>query len=84
MSSMKDYQEDGSRIGIKFRVGHGDRTFLCFVSGEALQDHFNASDSLEKAFVSNRGLIESKALDKIIRGSLSSDSEVLVGTGDFR
>jgi transcriptional regulator with XRE-family HTH domain len=75
---------DFDRDIVLFRGKEGERTILCAISQEALEDHF-AGDGKDpvKIFNANRERIEHEARCKYLAGNLEDDGSVLIRTGDL-
>ena len=78
---------DRDRGGIGFAVMADDTSVTCFISQEALSDHFGAiaadAASLIGAFHARAARIRSAAKCKIADGAFEPDGSVLLRTVDF-
>jgi hypothetical protein len=78
---------DVKRGGIEFAAMANDERIACFVSQEALRDHFGctATDdrSLIEVFHAKQGRIHSAIRDKIADGAREADGSVILQSADF-
>jgi transcriptional regulator with XRE-family HTH domain len=75
---------DPARMVVVFRGKDGDKTVVCAISREALDDHFGGDnkDTL-KAFKAHRERIEHEARRKYLAGRVEPDGSVLIKTMDL-
>jgi hypothetical protein len=81
----RDYRWDGDRYGMVFPAHVDGMRVLCLISGEALQDHFDAGDrheSMEEAFLRNRKIIEDIARALIESGRVDQTGKILIRGAD--
>jgi len=79
---------DADRLGVTFPADIDGHRIVCFISAEALQDHFGARGTgggeLTRAFERNRSTIEAAARRKILfAGTAFATGRVDLLTADF-
>ena len=84
---LKEASADLKRGGIEFAAMANDERIACFVSHEALRDHFGGSaadgESLIEVFYARQGRIHSTVRDKIADGPREADGSVVLRSADF-
>jgi len=80
----REYRFDSTN-GVTFWGQDGTMRVRCFVSREALDDHFSERDRLrpEAAFEKHRPAIEAFARYKYLSGQQESDNSVIIRTSDL-
>jgi len=77
-------QYDPVRMVVLFKGKDGDKTVVCAISREALDDHFDGDNKDKlKVFKANRERIEHEARRKYLAGRVESDGSVLIQTMDL-
>ena len=75
---------DASRLVVAFTGQDKDKTVVCKISREALEDHFEGNNKPPlKVFTANQERIEHEARRKYLAGELESDGSILVKTEDI-
>ena len=75
---------DLERDSMRFEALVDGRKLRCFVTGDALEDHFQASRKThEQAFAENRAQIEAVAKRLLCGGRINPGGEVYIMTADF-
>lgn len=75
---------DPTRSVVVFRAEDGDKTVVCAISREALDDHFNGDNKDKlKVFKANRDRIEHEARRKYLADRVEPDGSVLIKTLDL-
>jgi hypothetical protein len=76
-----------ARGGIEFAAMANDERISCFISQEALRDHFGSSaaeaESLIDVFYARQGRIHSTVRGKIADGAREADGSVVLRSADF-
>ena len=84
---LKEASADLKRGGIEFAAMANDERIACFVSQEALRDHFGGSvadgESLIEVFYARQGRIHSTVRGKIADGAREADGSVVLRSADF-
>lgn len=74
---------DDSTDVVTFPADSDGQRIKCWISWEALQDHFKGFTSPLDAFCANRSRIESKAEQFILANRLEPDGSVGIRSADF-
>jgi hypothetical protein len=77
---------DGSRASVVLQARAGTEDVRCFVSREALEDHFGASGddrNVLETFEANRSSFEKLARSKFLTAPIEGSGEILIRSDDF-
>ena len=84
---LNEASADLKRGGVEFAAMANDERISCFVSQEALRDHFGGpevdGDSLIEVFYAKQGRIHSTVRGKIADGAREADGSVVLRAAEF-